>query len=309
MRRIGFVIVLAVVAYLHLLQPSQWSFLAKQIFHSLHGPGFACLVVGFYLLLPNRYVGTSRLAFALASALALGFVTELLQVPGGRRAELNDILANSIGAIAGTGVLMLAVGKLRKDMHPMITSLAALVTAVALVVAFGPTAQSMHAYVAQRVNSPILLSFEHDWEHQYFGQNEHGDPHLIDAPIGWPAPGKTIAAARENGGHGELLFIRPFSNWEDYSTLSFVAASPDPGTHNVMVSLRRMRGSNPRQPTPFFREIAITPEPRRFTFHFDEISESLQDKDFDFRFVESIVISSAVPGSNVGVLLDDFRLE
>ncbi len=307
-KRAAVLIVLGLVVYLHRFQPVHWSQLETQIFHSLHGPGFAVLAIGVFFALPARLEGWRRLGVAGITTMTIGVATELLQIPGGRDAELGDITMNAIGVVAGLSLVAWLLPSFRKTTGRFGLAVLSIICVVTLVGAFAETTRSTYIYAMQHAASPTLLSFEHDWESRYFGQNEHVDPDLIDAPSGWPAPGNTIVKAREHGRHGALFFARPLKNWAAFSALSFVIASPDDNEHAIMISIRQMRDRGERQPARYFEKLTISAEARRHTIRFDDILNSAGHEQFDFSLIESIVISSAIPGSDVSVLLDDFRL-
>ncbi len=308
-KRVAVLLVLGLVVYLHRLQPVHWSQLETQIFHSLHGPGFALLAIGVFFALPAHLQGWRRLAVAGLSSMAIGVVTELLQIPGGRDAELRDITMNAIGVVAGLSLVVCFLPSFRKLLSRTGLIVLTVVGIGALTGAFAETVRSASIYAMQRAASPTLLSFEHDWENRYFGQCEHIDPQLVDTPQNWLAPGQTVFKAREHGRHGALFFARPLKDWTDFSALSFVIASANDNEHEIMVSIRQMRDRGERQPQPYAEILTISAEARRHTIRFADILKSADHKQFDLSLVESIVISSATPGSDAFILLDDFRLD
>jgi VanZ family protein len=81
----------------------------RTLHNSAHAPIFGC--VSLLVLLVSRsqprlqalgWLG--QYALALAAALALGMLTELLQIPAGRDASFEDALHDTIGALAFLGI-------------------------------------------------------------------------------------------------------------------------------------------------------------------------------------------------------------
>ena len=87
-RVIALAAALTLVIATHRFDPDRWSGLARDVFHSLHGPGFATLTIALFWYLQARKRSSSNYFIAAATAFGTGILAEIVQIPGPREAEI-----------------------------------------------------------------------------------------------------------------------------------------------------------------------------------------------------------------------------
>jgi hypothetical protein len=301
-------LVSVIVVVTHRFTPDRWSGMASDILHSLHGPGFALLGIAVLWYLQRRYRSGSNYVLAAAIVFAIGVVAEVSQIPGPHDAQLSDLLVNGLGIVGAIGTAALFDRKLRQRLSRIGRASILLVCIPALLYSCIPTLWYSYVTVQQLRAVPELLTFEHYWELQTFGQPNAQRPQLIPAPAGWPVDGTTIARAQEQGRWGIFLSQHVPRNWSDYSTLSFVAASTD-GPLALVVGIRDIHPGRDAPRNRFYKRVNVTATPQRFSISFDEIRAKSSERPFDFSHVASVVFSTAKPSDGAELLIDDIRLE
>ncbi|MCH8250686.1 MAG: hypothetical protein IH913_13910 [Proteobacteria bacterium] len=281
--------------------PTDWSPLAIDILHSLHGPGFAAMALAIFWYLQSRCLSNINYGLAAAITMGIGLISELAQIPGPRDAQIKDLIVDALGILGALGVSAAFDKKFRSAIRAPARLLLPVAAGAALTIACLPTLWLTYASIQQRSAFPSLLTFEHAWEAATFGQTANQRPDVVDAPFHWPASGKKVSRSSEDGRWGIFLSLHPAQDWRGYSQLSFVAASN--GERFAMdIGIREKHNR-------YYSSIWVEPGPQRFTITFDDIRAAAKDGPFDFSRVESVVFSAAKPGGAQELLLDDIRLE
>ena len=275
--------------------------------HALHGSGFAVLALLVFWALRFRYPSRFNYLLAAAITMGIGAISEIAQIPGPRDAQFSDLVVDGLGILGALGALASFDRKLRSLMSRRIRLLLPALAVTALGIACVPSLWLSYAFVQQYLAFPQLLSFEHNWEKATFGQTQGKQPTLIAAPTGWPVPGDTVARAQENGRWGIFLSLHPLPDWRGYSNLSFVVASTE-GRFTIDIGVRDIKKEGEDHGVRYYKTVLVSEEPQTVTILFDEIRARPQGRPFDFALVEAVVLSAALPGSGVAILVDDFRL-
>ena len=298
--------ILATIAA-HLFQPSDWPPLGVEILHSLHGPGFAALAVGILWYLQRQCRSLINYVLAATIAMAIGFVSEIAQIPGARDAQFKDLVIDALGIVGGLGLVALFDKSIRQRLSQPQLILLPIISATALSIACVPTLWFSYALTQQRQTFPTLLEFEKTWERAAFGQTDNSRPTVIAAPENWPVGGN-VAYAQESGKHGIFLSFHPPPNWQGYSQISFRAATYQ-RTFPMAFCIRDIRPDGEQNRNRFCKRLAIQPSPTEFTVTFEEIQSAMDSRPFDFSRVDAVVLSAARPGNGNDLLIDDIRLE
>jgi hypothetical protein len=289
--------------------PTDFPSLGIDILHSLHGPGFALLALAILWYLQHQCRSVVNYILAATIAMGIGLVSEIAQIPGARDAQVQDLVVDALGIFGAIGVSASLDRKVRAAIRTWARLALPTSAGVALAIACVPTIWLSHALIQQNRAFPQLLTFEHAWEGATYSQPEKRRPSTEPAPVNWPTGGQTIARARESGRWGIFISLKPLPDWRGYERLSFVAASAgEPTKIDIGVKDVRRREAGKEQ-SRFYKALQVDSTPKRYTVAFAEIEERASDRPFDFSRVESIVLSAANPGTNVEVLIDDFRLD
>lgn len=302
------VLLLAAIAMAHRYSPPHLSHIADLLMHTLHGPGFAAVAVLAFASLQVYRPGPKNYLYAAAVTIAIGVFAEAAQIPGPRDAEFSDLLVDATGAIGALGLIALFDGGMRRRLGDRAFAGVVLVGAASLTSALGPTAWLSYVWVSQHRAAPVLLDFESHWERAVFSQSPGHRPDVVPAPAGWPIDGH-VAHVRESARYGTLIRLTPYPDWSGYGSLSFIAASGDGSTEEVLVSVRDVRRQGERHNNRFDRTIEVGPEPKRFRISLDDVRATAGDRPFDLVHVESLTLDADRPHRPISLYFDDFRLE
>jgi hypothetical protein len=304
----AFLFVLAIVLS-HLFSPSQVTYLADSIVHSLHAPGFAAAALVILLYLQWKHRTPLNYLLAGGTAMAIGVLSEIAQIPGPRDAQFSDLIVDAIGVFGALGTAALWDEQLRSMLGNSLLAMLAILSVCALGFALWPTIWQSYAIISRADSMPTLLTFEKRWERNIYALRDLEAQKVVPAPEDWPAEGDKVLHSVERGRFGILLRLYPHPHWKGYSQLSFIAASGNDTIQDVTVAIRDIRPQRGAPWNRFYSNLDIGPEPRRYTVDLREAAESGAERPFDMQHIEAVVVSASHPGSNVELFLDDFRLE
>jgi hypothetical protein len=293
----------------HRLMPALPSARLDELIHSLHGPGFALIaVLLFFIFGPQRQV-LHRYIAAGGTAFAIGLISEAAQIPGPRDAQIIDLVVDGIGIYGPLALFAIFSSELALVATRGMRTLIGLSGLLAFGATFAPTLWYGYALYAQQAAMPAVLTFEEPWESETYRQTEHRNPETVLAPGNWPDPESTVAFAKETGKNGILIQILPDPDWRGYRAVSFIAASTSDTTHAIDVDLRDMHTEDERHSTRLKTRILVGPEVKRHTIAFENMITIRGDGPLDPEHIESLTLSASIPGDDVAIFVDDFRLE
>jgi hypothetical protein len=301
-------LLIILVLLAHQVLPSQVSDLAHRIIRSLHGPGFGLVALIIMMLTrdPERpLVGYIK---AAAFSIILAGVAEASQILGPREAQISDFLTDALGILGFLGIVAVLDRSVRGKIGKPRTVLLALIGIPALVLTLMPTLWLSYALVQRSQSVPQLLSFDEAWE-QTYRTGAGIPPEVIPAPVGWPPDSGNIARLHSAGRWGIFLHLFPHPDWSDYSAVSFLAATSGEESRHVSVGLW---GISPDDGTPqgrYYTSITVGPDPARFCISFNDLNKPTSQRKFDLTQVYELLLGSENLGTDVELLVDDFRLE
>lgn len=207
----------------------------RTLHNSAHAPIFGC--VSLLVLLVSRSqprlqaLGLlGQYALALAAALALGVLTELLQIPAGRDATFEDALHDTIGALAFLGIFAAIDTRISSvPQNRPIRFAAAIVGLVSLGVAAAPVTRAAIKYQQRDERFPVLADFSQRYD-RYFILQQWAEFSPVQMPAPW-ARAKDESAMRVrllDGPYPGMHFIEPLPDWSGYSTLAVDLTNPTP---------------------------------------------------------------------------------
>lgn len=301
--------VLGAIMLAHVLSPAVESKLIDNFTNSLHGPGFAAVAVFALAVLRLYRRSPSNYLHAAVAAMAIGVMSEAVQIPGPRDASLIDLVMDALGIVAGLGIFARFDPQVQTRLGDASLLGLGAITILAMLLTVVPTVLYGYAAFSQYRAMPSVLSFEKTWERAVFSQSWNRRPELVAAQPGWPGADGTIARAVEVGRYGVLIRVRPYPDWSEYSTLSFVAASGDTNTQEIILTIRELPRPDGHGGPATQKLIRIAPQPTRYQISLGEIASSSKGGELNLSRVSSITMNASNPGSNTTLLLDDFRLE
>jgi hypothetical protein len=297
----------AAVLGAHFYMPSQTSALAAEAIRSLHGPGFGIVALLVFKL--GRFTGGTVATYIKAGAatMLLAVLAEAAQIPGGREAQLEDLLIDALGIIGFLGCaaaldrnVLAAVGGPR-------TVGFALIGIPALIAAVAPTIWLTYALVMREQSMPQLLSFDQAWETTY-ASGDKADYDVIPAPEGWPEGSGNIARLNSAGDFGLMLHLHSYPDWSGYKAISFVAGTTGGETRRIALGFWGLKPDDGSKPGRYYTQAKIGPVPTRFCIPFEELPDATSERPFDLRYVSELLVGATKNEAGVTLYVDDFRL-
>jgi len=300
---------LATIMLAHVFSPAVESQLIDDFMNSLHGPGFAVVVVFILSVLRLYHRSVSNYLYAAAAAMTIGVLSEAVQIPGPRDASASDLLFDAVGILAGLGLLARFDKEVQSRLSNGLFLGLGVGSILAVIVTFVPTTLYGYAAISQYRAMPTIVSFENTWEKISYYESWRGLPELIAAPPDWPEGSGTIARTSTSRPYGTLFRVEPFADWSDYSTLNFMAASGDESRHEILLTVRELPGPGRRRGATFERKLSVGPSPQRFVVPLADLQQTTNGRPFNVSRISSVNVTAIDPGDGASVLFDDFRLE
>ena len=143
---------------LHFYRPAAAGLWHETFFDASHVPIFGIVAVMLLLASPTHWRKIRRYGFALAGAIGLSGVSELLQIPTARDASLLDLAADILGAISALGIAASIPGLGLVKSWQRAVSLG--ISTTLLVVLLAPFLTVSAAYVQRERIFPILVDLD-----------------------------------------------------------------------------------------------------------------------------------------------------
>lgn len=299
-------ILLAAVVFAPVPGETRW---IRTLHNSAHAPIFGC--VSLLMLLVSRshprlqtlsLIGHYALAFA--AALALGLITELLQIPAGRDASFEDALHDTIGALAFLGIFAAIDTRIRGvPQNIPIRFAAAVFGVVALGVAAAPVTRAAIKYQQRAERFPVLADFSQRYD-RYFILQQSSEFSPVTMPSPW-ARAKDESAMRvrlQEGPYPGMNFIEVLPDWSGYSTLAVDLTNPTP--MNLRLVLRVHDAEHNNQPEDRFSKRFELPAGTRevLRIRLQDIAAGPTARRLDLRQVAGLIIFRADDSPSAGEL-------
>jgi len=258
--------VLAVVLFGQIPGHGLW---VAELSDSAHGPAFAIVTLILIVLLrrvPGRNASILRdYSLAIAVALLLGALIELLQLATGRDASLSDLGRDTLGALAATGFYTLVDPRVRALPSRRPARLIGLLVGVAsTVIVVAPLVTTGAAYLQRHRSFPTLVDFSSPLSTYFLGVYSAVKVEREALPIALPGgrQGGIGLHARLAGNKGwGLALWEPYPDWRGYQRLAVDLANPTDLPLLLQVHVRDRSQSNDRQ-AGYLGRIEIAPHSR-----------------------------------------------
>lgn len=306
-RIVAGILLTAAVLGAHFYMPSQTSALAAEAIRSLHGPGFG--IVALLVVKLGRFKRGTVATYinAGAATMLLAVLAEAAQIPGGREAQLEDLLTDALGIVGFLGCAAALDRKVLAAVGGPRSVVLALIGVPALIAAVASTIWLTYALVMREQSMPQLLSFDRPWETTYaFGDKVDYD--VILAPDGWPERSGSIARLNSAGDFGLMLHLHAYPDWSDYAAVSFVAGTTGSETRRIALGFWGLKPDDGSKPGRYYTRVKIGPVPTRYCISFEELPDATSERPFDLRYVSELLIGATKNEAGVTVYVDDFRL-
>ncbi|GFE84586.1 hypothetical protein GCM10011487_65860 [Steroidobacter agaridevorans] len=287
-------ILLAAVVFAPVPGDTRW---IRTLHNSAHAPIFGCVslltlfvVRGQPRLAAVGVVG--QYALALAAAVILGILTELLQIPSGRDASLEDALHDVIGAVALLGIFAAFDSRVRVSAHSGAVRLAAAtIGIVALVVAVAPVTRAAMKYQQRDARFPVLADFTERYD-RYFILQQWAEFTPAKLPAPWASQAGEAAMHVEllDGAYPGLDFIELRPDWSGYSTLAVDLTNPTPLALQLVLRVHDA-GHNDEPADRFSRRFELSPRTRQIIrIPLQDVATGPSTRELDLRNVAGMII-------------------
>src|SRR5688572_8100871 len=210
-------ILLAAVVFAPVPGDTRW---IRTLHNSAHAPIFGC--VSLLMLLVSRshprlqslgLIGQYLLA--LAAAFTLGVFTELLQIPAGRDASVEDALHDTIGALAFLGLFAAIDTRVRSvPQNIPIRFAAAVVGVVALGFAAAPVTRAAIKYQQRDERFPVLTDFSQRYDRYFIlQQSSEFSPVMMPSPWARAKDESAMRVRMHDGPYPGMNFIEVLPDW------------------------------------------------------------------------------------------------
>jgi VanZ family protein len=299
-------ILLAAVVFAPVPGDTRW---IRTLHNSAHAPIFGCVSLLVLLVAcTHRRLQTLRLLgqyiLALAAALALGIVTELLQIPVGRDASVEDALHDTIGALAFLGLFAVLDTRIRSvPQNRPIRFAAAVVGLVSLAIAAAPVTRAALEYQQRDERFPVLVDFSQRYDRYFiFQQSSDFSPMKLPAPWAHATDESAMRVRLLDGPYPGLNFIELPPDWSAYHTLAVDLTNPTP--MNLQLVLRIHDAEHNNQPEDrFSKRFELPPGTREILrVRLDDVAAAPKSRRLDLHRIAGLIIFRAEDSPPAGEL-------
>ncbi|HEY0941733.1 MAG TPA: VanZ family protein [Steroidobacter sp.] len=269
----------------------------RTLHNSAHAPIFGCVALLSLVVIRAQprfatWRPAKQYAVALAVALSLGLLTELLQLPAGRDASLQDALNDVIGAVALLGLFAVFDEQVRLLRHGRaVRAVAAVIGIVALAVAAAPVTRAAIKYQQRDQRFPVLADFTERYD-RYFILQQWAQFSPARMPSRWTSKAgeRAMHVRLLDGPYPGMDFIELPPDWSGYSTLAIDLTNPTGLGLQFVVRVHDAAHDN-EMSDRFNRRFELPPGTRRvFRIPLQDIAAAPQARELDLRRVAGMII-------------------
>ncbi|WP_129642740.1 VanZ family protein [Peristeroidobacter agariperforans] len=287
-------ILLAAVVFAPVQGDTRW---IRTLHNSAHAPVFGCvsLLTLFLVRGHPRFASVGlagQYALALAAALLLGILTELLQILTGRDASVEDALHDVVGALALLGIFAAFDSRVRASTHPgAVRVAAAMIGTVALAVAVAPVTRAAMKYQQRDARFPVLADFTERYD-RYFILQQWAKFSPAKLPTPWASKEGEAAMHVElfDTAFPGLDFIELRPDWSGYSTLAVDLTNPTPLPLQLVLRVHDAAHNN-EWSDRFNRRFELAPRTRQIIrIPLQDVAAGPSTRELDLRHVAGMII-------------------
>jgi len=223
-------VIVALLMVIHFATPSRSGLWLQTFYDSMHVLFFGVIAVCALLATPLHWSRQKRLLTVLVAVLALSALSETAQIPTGRDASFNDLLADWFGA---AGFIAVAIVFSASISVPKGRGRYLILVGIALIAwPLLPLAKVSAAYLERGQLLPELANFDSRFGDMFF--------YVQNAELRkFRRSGETTSSAEVSLGDGAwpgIIFHDLWPNWEPYSALVIEIENPE--TESLLVNVR-----------------------------------------------------------------------
>jgi VanZ family protein len=269
----------------------------RTVHNSAHAPIFGGIALLSLILIRARprlaALGPAKqYGLALAVAVLLGILTELVQILTGRDASFQDALHDTIGAVAVLGIFAVFDARLRSSARaPTVRWVAAIVGVLALAIAATPVTRAAIKYQQRDHRFPVLADFTERFD-RYFILQQWAELSPSQMPARWASrTGEQAMHVRLlEGPYPGLHFIEMPPDWSAYQTLALDLTNPTSLDLRVVVRVHDAAHNNELNDR-FNRVFDLPPATRQvIRIPLRDVAASPQGRELDLRQVAGMIV-------------------
>jgi VanZ family protein len=223
-------VILALLMVIHFATPSRSGLWLQTFYDSMHVLFFGVIAVCILVATPLHWPRRKRLLTVLMAVLALSALSETAQIPTGRDASFNDLLADWFGA---AGFIAVAIVFSASISVPKGRGRYLILVGIALIAwPLLPLAKVSAAYLERSQLIPELANFDSRFGDMFF--------YVQNAELRkFRRSGEPTYSAEVSLGDGPwpgIIFHDLWPNWEPYTALVIEIENPE--TESLLVNVR-----------------------------------------------------------------------
>lgn len=305
-------VALAVQHGIHGTDRSLWS---QATFDAGHVPIFG--IVALSALSALRALrgprGARNYVVAFAIAVALGAVSELVQIGTARQASFADFARDLAGAggflLFALGFDRAAIAAWNRPAHQPTGALLRIAGITVVALGLVPFAAAILAYAGRDQAFPRLLEFDGYWETRFL-QPVDSTVTLAYLPEPWArdAPQELVGHVRfQVSDYSGFRMLDTHRDWSGFERLTFRVWSPL--DREITLQLRIDDSDSPRSEDRFYGRITIAPGRNDVAVPLVEVRAGPPDRELDLRTIRRFLLYAVGPREPFDLFVDAFRLE
>lgn len=291
---LAIVILLWAVVFAPVPGDTRW---IRTLHNSAHAPIFGCVALLALIVVRVQsrlaaFKPATQYAIALAVVVFLGVLTELLQIPAGRDASIEDALHDVIGAVALLSLFAVFDEQVRTVPHARaVRCVAGVIGIVALAVSAAPVTRAAIKYQQRDARFPVLADFTARYDRYFiFQRSAEFSPAPMPAPWAANAGERALHVRLLDGSYPGLDFIELPPDWSGYSTLAIDLTNPTPLRLQVVVRVHDA-AHNKQGSDRFNRLFDLSPGTRKILrIPLQDIATAPRTRDLDLHQVAGMII-------------------
>jgi hypothetical protein len=298
-------VIVALLMVIHFATPSRSGLWLQTFYDSMHVLFFGVIAVCALLATPLHWSRQKRLLTVLVAVLALSALSETAQIPTGRDASFNDLLADWFGA---AGFIAVAIVFSASISVPKGRGRYLILVGIALIAwPLLPLAKVSAAYLERSQLLPELANFDSRFGDMFF--------YVQNAELRkFRRSGETTSSAEVSLGDGAwpgIIFHDVWPNWEPYTALVIEIENPGakPLPVNIRVHDRAHKLGDQPHADRFNMSYELQEGRHTLRIPLEDIRNAPRGRQMDMSQIEGIVVFCSAGNAGRQFQLAEIRLE
>lgn len=305
LRILASAVVVILLLALHFVAPSRGGLWLQTFFDSLHVPVFGIIAVCVLVITPTHWSRLKRILAVVAAVAALSMLSEIAQIPTGRDASINDIIADLLGAAGFVAIAVVFSPSISirkgRGRYFIILGLACIAWPLA------PLAKVSAAYLERNQALPLLVRFDSSLGQTFFRLQNSNFKRVLRANMNLV----TAEISLLDGPWPGIIFHDIWPNWEPYSTLVIVIENPEFESLPINIRVHDRAHTLGDQPYNDRFNMTHSMQPGHYTLQIslEQIRNAPEARQMDLSQIDGIVVFCSSKDAGRVFSLIEIRLE